>query len=197
MTIVIRDPKARFISGMYEIIAKQIYGVNVELLAEAGVDPDAVRRHIDLFYNTRYWHIALAQVLRLKPNNWESDKEISAVRWQYHVGNWLADVYKVVDIAADVGVPVEIVDISNLTPYLKNKGIEHLHLNKRENNMCKLADLSADYASIYNDIDHKAIQDAFAAAFENTAVEWNLPTKKYLESECKIYADLKSKSIRF
>lgn len=192
---VIREPNSRFVSGIYEIIAKQVYGTAVEAHARITNDVDAVRSHISAFYSPKFWDLALDRCLRLRPRTWISDIELDCTRWQYHAGNWLADVVTVQEIAASLGKTVDIVDLPQLTGYLTQLGIEHTHANKRSNMMYRIAEISNEMAQLYATVDHNAIQTAFNTAYERidhrTAAQFN----NYLAPETELYLQLKSKSI--
>jgi hypothetical protein len=195
LTLVIRDPTSRFFSGLYEIIAKQIYGTNIVHHAYLHHNAETVQSHIDLFYDVNFWKVSLDMTLRLRPDVWDHDNDLASRRWQYHVGNWLTDVVDISSYAQELGITTEIVDIKQLTSYLKSRGLGYKHFNKSENMMYHLAFHSDPYASIYANVDHSRIQQAFRAAYERidhcTAAQFN----NYLAPETELYLQLKSKSI--
>jgi hypothetical protein len=191
VTCVIREPKGRFISGMYEIIGKQVYGANVVQLARLGAGVDVVQAHIDVMYDPDYWREVTPRAIWLRPNIWEPTAELDAARWQYHIGNWMADVYEVIDAAEKLYLTPHIVDLPDLSAYLNHYKIKHIHRNKFENNMWHMALLDEPYQTVYSKVNHAAIFAAFKAGFDDGDIFHG-----YLDEELKIYEDLKSKSIQ-
>ena len=84
VTIIIREPTSRFISGLFEIIAKQTYAPWIELQVRAGVTPSLIEPQMDLWINPEFWDMAFDRILRLAPTTWEPSKELHSERWQYH-----------------------------------------------------------------------------------------------------------------
>lgn len=193
--VVIREPISRFVSGVYEIIAKQVYGVAVEEHARITKDVDAVRSHISAFYSPDFWDVSLDRCLRLRPRTWISNIELDCTRWQYHAGNWLFDVVTLQENAAGLGKTVDIVDLPQLTGYLTQLGIEHKHANKRNNMMYRIASFSNEMAQLYATVDHDAIQTAFNTAYERIDPRIAAQFNDYLAPETELYLQLKSKSI--
>ena len=191
VTCVIREPKGRFISGMYEIIGKRVYGANVVQLARLGMGVDVVQAHIDAMYDPDYWREVTRQTIYLIPNIWDLTVELDAARWQYHIGNWMADVYEVIDAAEKLHLTPHIVDLQDLSAYLDHYKIKHIHRNKFENNMWHMALLDEQYQTVYSKVNHAAIFSAFKAGFNDSDIFHG-----YLDEELKIYEDLKSKSIQ-
>lgn len=192
VTCMIREPKSRFISGMYEIIGKQIYGANVVQLARLGTSTDVVQAQIDAMYNPDYWRAMTLQAVWLRPNIWQLEDELDGARWQYHIGNWMNDVYEVVAAAENLNLATHIVDLPDLSSYLDHYKIAHSHRNKFQNNMWQMSRLDEPYQKLYSMIDHTAIFAAFKAGFNDDGIFHG-----YLDEEVRIYNDLKSKSIRF
>ena len=197
VTIIIREPTSRFISGLFEIIAKQTYAPWIELQVRAGVNPSLIEPQMDLWINPKFWDMAFDRILRLAPTTWEPSKELHSQRWQYHVGNWLSDVSVVEQYALELNTPISIVDISQLSLYLDSLGIEHKHWNKHSSMLHRLARDWPGYEHLYQRMDHSAINTEFRAAYARLDAGILAQFDNYLVEETAIYSQLKSKSIRF
>lgn len=197
VTVIIREPESRFISGLFEIIAKQTYAPWIELQVRAGVDPILIAPQMDLWINPEFWDMAFDRILRLAPTTWEPDKELHSERWQYHVGNWLNDISVVEQYALELNNPITIVDISQLSLHLDSLGIENKHWNKSSSMLHRLARDFPGYEHLYQKMDHAAINTAFRAAYNRLDTRILAQFEHYLLEEKEIYKQLVSKSIRF
>lgn len=195
VTVIIREPTSRFISGLFEIIAKQTYAPWIELQANAGVNSSLIEPQMNLWVNPEFWDMAFDRILRLAPTTWEPSKELHSERWQYHVGNWLSDVSVVEQHALELNTPISIVDISQLSMHLDSLGIEYKHMNKSSSMLFSLA-RDWPYYYLYQQMDHTAINTAFRAAYARLDARVLAQFDNYLVEETAMYSQLLSKSIQ-
>lgn len=184
IAIIIRNPRSRFVSGMYEIIAKEIFGIMVVTQALMGTSVATVEENIEQFYKREFWDFALDKTLRLRPSHWED--QLDGYRWQFHVGNWLADVEQTLDTADQLGRAVDLVDITQLSAYLDHKGIEYQHLNKNDSMMWRLSTIP-NFETVYSRVDHKLIQQSFNAGLDRINPKIKEMFDAYLEPESERY----------
>lgn len=187
ITVIIRDPDSRFISGLYEITAKEIYGSLVVSQATLGAGIDAVKATVDLFYKTEFWEVALDKTLRLRPSIWQD--QLDGYRWQFHVGNWLEDVTHLLNHAAQIGRNITIVDITDLSKYLKHHSLDFDHHNSYDSMMWRLR-LIPGYDNFYSSIDQQRIRAAWTEAYHNTNKDLLEVFNQYLKPERNLYKAL-------
>ena len=197
VTAVIREPKSRFLSGLFEIVAKQIYFSGIVTQAQLGYSAEWLAKQIDVFYNHLFWQDALSRTLHLKPNVWDSSLELSSHHWQYHCGNWLEDVYVVEKFLHSIGKSVTIIDVADLSKYLEVKNLPSYHFNTKENMFHRLDDLGEPYKKIAETVNGTEIYNAFLKGYYTSQNVHLQAFESYLESECTVYQNLLSKIIRF
>ena len=197
VVIVIREPRDRFFSGLYEIIAKQLYISSLIKQAELGVEPDIIQRQIEIMYDPHFWHEILLRSLLLRPQVWIRDKELQSIQWHFHLGNWLADANQVFNNLTSLQKSVKIVDISNLSSFFIAHGLPNIEKNKKENLFEGLQHLSDPYKNIANNTDSNKIYNSFISGYNMCHHTDHQRFDEYLEVECKIYKDLISKSVTF
>ena len=122
IVIVIRDPVSRMYSGLFEVIAKIVYGPFIEEL---------IRQDADLSFLTHpsIWSRVFERCIRLTPKSWVSDREFESHRWQYHIGNWMLDAETISEIFSDSIV----LNLKNLSVFLEENNIQYIYQNKFTN----------------------------------------------------------------
>lgn len=191
ITVVVREPRSRFMSGLFELVAKHIYSPFIEFQAALNVDSSTILNQISVFYNSKWWDLAFDRTLRLSPQTWIQTEELDSSRWQYHVGNWLADVVELESTAFKLDKKLNIVTIEDLSSYLTSLGLPARNRNKREH---FLFALSENYEHLYNSIDHDAIHKAFNQAYANLALDLRTKFENYVNYDTSIYNKLLTNS---
>ncbi len=191
ITVLIREPRDRFMSGLFELIAKHIYSPFIEFQISSKVDSEVLSKQIDVFYNSKWWDMAFDRCLRLAPHSWINNVELDSSRWQYHVGNWLEDVIELEKIAISLDKSINIVDIINLDSYLNSLGFTFRKRNRRRHFLFALND---KYTELYTSIDHRAIEIAFNEAYSRIAIDLHSKFENYIETEVIIYNTILSTS---
>jgi hypothetical protein len=173
---VIREPQSRMYSGLFEIISKIISGPFIqEMIAQ--------RSNLDFLEDSSFWTMMLNRCMKLSPRIWKSDKEFDSYRWQYHVGNWLADVETIAETFSDTIV----LDLNNLSDFLKANQIEFYHVNKFSN-------VLPEHSSGNPDNIFSAFKSAVVSFCK---VEGQDYIDQYLQSEISAYNRLLAKSMKF
>lgn len=190
VSVIIRNPKDRFYSGLYEIIAKKIYGSNIEHACLEGLSATSAKELIELMYNTNYWSNCLDDALRHRPAQWISSQGLGSQRWQYHVGNWLSDVYEVLDYARLFERNIKIVDVNSLSQHLNDLHLAFEIKNEKSSMMRKLGTMSQEYKELHASIDHKKIQTAFMSALSSVDSSILDSFDQYIKPEQEIYNNL-------
>jgi hypothetical protein len=193
---VIREPTARMRSGLYEIIAKQLYFRALAVQSCYETNTEYLQSHAKLFYQTDFWNAVIYHPMALSPT-WNTNSQMPSVRWQYHVGNWLEDVIAVQEFTTSIGKSSTIVDISQLTPYLNSKGIQHTYNNDSEDIVYWFEHIIPEHhKDFFNSINSKKIKHAFNQALDLYDEKYGF-IDNYLQSEIAIYQQLYSQSVKF
>jgi hypothetical protein len=119
IVILIREPVSRFHSGLFELIGKILGGPYIRQIISQGGD-------ISFLDDPTFWDKVIEQCLRFSPIVWSPNVEFDSHRWQYHIGNWLLDAEAASEIFADS----IILNIKDLSDFLKSNDIPNSHLNK-------------------------------------------------------------------
>ena len=119
IVILIREPVSRFHSGLFELIGKILGGPYIQQIVSQGGD-------ISFLGEPTFWERVIEQGLRFSPVVWSPNVEFDSHRWQYHIGNWLLDA----ETASEIFTDSIILNIKDLSDFLKTNDIPNSHLNK-------------------------------------------------------------------
>lgn len=202
ITFVVRDPRSRFISGLYEIIAKHLHFYGLVLQSQSESDQQCLQSHVNLFYQQKFWQYVISHALRMSPNQWNSAESLNSSRWQYHVGNWLEDVQYLCSSMDNSGVSYDIVDITDLDQYLLKLNLTYSNRNRSGDLLYWFDDVPDMHKDFFKSINTDLIMTAFAAGFDaaaqlETAHGGWYPFEEYLAAESDIYQQLCSRTVKF
>jgi hypothetical protein len=140
--VLVREPVSRIHSGLFELICKIMGGPYIRNVISQNGD-------LSFLNDPTFWELSIEQGIRFAPTDWSPNVEFDSQRWQYHIGNWLSDAETVSEIFTDSA----ILNIKDLSNFLKTNGIPVAHLNK--------------YSAIFpKDYDTKKVFDAFIQGLE-------------------------------
>jgi hypothetical protein len=195
---VIREPESRFRSGLYEIIVKQLYLRELAMHSAFEKNTECLQSHCDLFYREEFWNNIMYHAMGLGPWHDDFHKVIPGVRrWQFHVGNWLNDIFAVQQHADEFGKNTEVVHVDQLTPYLSSKGISHSRKNNSEDAAFWFKDIiPAHHLAFFSNIDSAAIKQAFNSAVDRHNHLHGSYMQRYLENEIAAYQQLCSQTVK-
>jgi len=186
LIFLIREPKDRLISGLYEVIFKRTFLVWIEYLALSEESENNLQELLKIFTDELFWSMALDRYFRLTPHKWDSDTVFDSHREKYHYGNWLSDVLELIEYADSIKWKWTTLDISNLDNFLSSKNIEYTTKNTKNDifYIPKYKGVSKKIDELYNG---EQIFKAFMSALNNMPSNIQENLKNYISKEQKIY----------
>ena len=184
---IIRNPEKRLISGLFQVLAKQLFGTVFYTIINNNYGEQRFVEYAEVLYDERFWNQAIERYLRATSPAWNPNAELESHRAQYHYGNWLADVQEIKATVPDC----TIVDTEQLSEFLKNNGYEHEPRNTADYFIYAMyldnKELRQHYDSL---LDIPRMTQAFRAGWNSQLPEWSDKVNKYLIPEIQRYKDL-------
>lgn len=187
LVCVIREPEDRLQSGLFWVIAKQLFSTPFHTIINNNYGDQRFLDYAEVLYQSSFWASSMERYLRATNAVWRTDRELESMRAQYHYGNWLNDVHTLKDTVKNCTV----VDIKNLTKFLQSNNYKVSTRNTAsdfiEGRFLRDPEKRIHYNSL---LDMPKMIDAFKKG-------WHLQdpiildkVHKYLEPEIKLYQDL-------